>query len=400
VTNFSLLIQCKYIWLVIFLLSPVKTYANNQFYISGFARIVGGYLDENFAEYQGYDDNLMIYPDSLLGIKGEYRYNDKLSFVAQGIFTKSNLRKTGLDWLYVSYKPTNDWQFDFGRYRTPFYEYSEIINVGFAYPWVLPPQTTYVNALFASIDGARVTYLFSIDKLNFSVSAFGGDFNSHIFNVDNSATVKTDLLTGINIRMNTENFKVRMGYVTGNFDMRVEGVIKIRKALELFNYQTTADDLEFNGDIDVYQISASYETLKYFAQTEASLIKGTSKLIANIESYNLTLGLFNKEVTYYASASKLRTTNTSIVNQVPYGFSPELNLLNNSVNQLINSRLQENVDIVSVGLRWDINSTLAFKAEIDMIKGKSGQTSTFSRIDEDNFNHYSTLYLLSIDWLF
>jgi len=264
----------------------------------------------------------------------------------------------------------------------------------------LPPQTTYVNALFASIDGARVTYLFWIDQLNFSVSAFGGDFNSHIFNVDNSATVKTDLLTGINIRMNTENFKVRMGYVTGNFDMGIEGVIKIRKALELFNYQTTADDLEFNGDIDVYQISASYETLKYFAQTEASLIKGTSKLIANIESYNLTLGLFNKEVTYYASASKLRTTNTPIVNQVPYGFSPELNLLNNSVNQLINSRLQENVDIVSVGLRWDINSTLAFKAEIDMIKGKSGQTSTFSRIDEDNFNHYSTLYLLSIDWLF
>lgn len=399
-THFNLLIQFKYIWLIIFILSPVKASSNDKFNISGFARIVGGYLDENFAEYQGYDDSLTFSPDSLIGIKGEYRYNDKLSFVAQGIFTKSNLRKTGLDWLYVSYQPSNDWQFDFGRYRTPFYEYSEVINVGFAYPWVLPPQTTYVNALFASIDGARATYLFSVDQLNFSVSAFGGDFNSHIFNVDNSATVKTDLLTGINLRMNTDNFKARIGYVTGNFDMGVDGVIEIRKALKLFNYQATADDLQFNGKIDVYQISASYETLKYFALTEATLIKGSSKLIANIESYNLTLGLFNKNLTYYTSASKLRTTNSPIINQVPLGFSPELNLLNNAVDQLINSRLQEDVDIVSVGLRWDINSTIAFKAEIDMIKGKSGQTSTFSRIDKDNFNHYSTLYLLSIDWLF
>ncbi|XPF96300.1 hypothetical protein ACM9HF_09920 [Colwellia sp. RE-S-Sl-9] len=393
--------QFKYIWLIIILITPYKTYATtDKVNISGFARLVGGYLDESSAEYQGYDNSLTFSPDSLLGIKGEYRYNDKLSFVAQGIFTESSLRKSGFDWLYVSYKPSTDWQFDFGRYRTPFFEYSEVINVGFAYPWVIPPQTTYVNALFASIDGARATYLFNIDKFNFSLSAFGGQFDSNVFNVENSTTVDSDLLTGINLRMNTENFKTRISYVTGNFNLEINDLPRLQNILKSYHFDKTANELEIKGDIDIYQFSAAYETLNYFALTEATLIAGDSKLIANIESYNLTLGLFHNNFTYYGSASKLRTTNSNVENQVPLGVSPELTVLNNLIEKLLNGRLNEDVDITSIGVRWDIKSNLAFKAEIDLIKGKDGQRSTFSRIDKSNFNNYSTLYLFSIDWLF
>lgn len=393
--------QFKYIWLIIVLITPYKTYATtDKVNISGFARLVGGYLDENFAEYQGYDNSLTFSPDSLLGLKGEYRYNDKLSFVAQGIFTESSLRKSGFDWLYVSYKPSTDWQFDFGRYRTPFFEYSEVINVGFAYPWVIPPQTTYVNALFASIDGARATYLFNIDKFNFSLSAFGGQFDSNIFNVENSTTVDTDLLTGINLRMSTDNFRSRISYVSGDFDIEINDLTQLQNILKSYNFDNTAKDIEIKGNVDIYQFSAAYETLDYFALTEATLITGDSKLIADIESYNLTLGLFHNNFTYYTSASKLRTTNPSITNEVPQGISPQLNFLNETVNKLINGRLNEDVDIVSIGIRWDIKSNLAFKAEVDMLKGKEGQRSTFSRIDEDNFNNYATLYLFSVDWLF
>ncbi|WP_077340867.1 hypothetical protein [Pseudocolwellia agarivorans] len=398
---FSITPQLKYIWLIIVLITPYKTYATtDKFDVSGFARLVGGYLDESSAEYQAYDNSLTFSPDSLLGIKGEYRHNEQLSFVAQGIFTNSSLRKSGFDWLYMSYKPSTDWQFDFGRYRTPFFEYSEVINVGFAYPWVIPPQTTYVNALFASIDGARATYLFNIDKFNFSLSAFGGQFNSNIFNVENSTTVESDLLTGINLRMNTDNFRARISYVTGDFEIEINDLSELQNILKSYNFNNTANEIEIKGGIDIYQFSAAYETLDYFALTEATLIKGDSKLVPNIESYNLTLGLFHNDFTYYTSASKLRTTNPEITNEVPIGVTPELTLLNNIVDKLIEGRLHEDVDIATVGIRWDIKSNLAFKAEVDMIKGKSGQRSTFSRIDETSFNNYSTLYLFSIDWLF
>jgi hypothetical protein len=361
---------------------------------------VGGYLDESSAEYQGYDNSITFTPDSLLGIKAEYRYNDQLSFVAQGVFTESDVRKSGFDWLYVSYKPSASWQFDFGRYRTPFFEYSEVTNVGFAYPWVIPPQATYVNALFASIDGARATYLFNVDELNFSLSAFTGNFDSYIVDRDNSTNAETDLLSGINLRLNTGNFRSRIGYVTGDFNVGVNELTTLQDTLRALNFNKTAEQIEIQGRVNIYQASAAYETLNFFALTEATLIKGDSKLIANIESYYLTFGLFYNDLTYYVSASKLITTNPDILNEVPLGVSPQLNFLSGIVEELKNNRLKDDVDIATIGIRWDIKSNLAFKAEIDVIDGKSGQRSTFSRVDKANFDRFATLYLFSLDWLF
>jgi len=398
---YSLFSPFKYIWLIFVVIIPCEVLAtSDKFNLSGFARVVGGHLDEKSAEYQGYDNGLNFSPDSLLGIKAEYRYDDKLSFVAQGFFTESDIRKSGLDWLYVSYKPSVNWQFDFGRYRTPFFEYSEVTNVGFAYPWVIPPQTTYVNAFFASVDGARATYLFNVDKLNFSLSAFSGNFASYLLDRDNGSNAETDLLSGIYLRMNTGNFRSRIGYVTGDFDVNITGLTTLQNTLESLNFNKTAEQLEIKGKVNVYQFSAAYETLDYFALTEATLIEGESRFIANIESYYLTLGMFHNELTYYISASKLRTTNPSIINEVPQGVTPQLTFLNDTVDTIINNRLKDDVDIATIGIRWDIKSNLAFKAEIDIIEGKTGQRSTFSRVDNEKFDRAATLYLFSIDWLF
>lgn len=387
--------------LTIFILIPfVVSAEQSKGSISGFARLVGGYLDEDAASYQGYENTFSISPDSLIGVKGEYRFNENWAVVAQGIFTESDTRKTGLDWLYVSYKPTFDWQIDLGKFRTPFFDFSETIDVGFAYPWVIPPQSTYSNALFSSVEGTRATYLFNVDDLNFTLSAFGGGFDGSILEGNSSVGSKADLLTGANLRLNSGNFKSRIGFVTGDFKFDVNELSQLQAILMNFDFNQTASDIELDGKISFYQASAGYETFDYFILSEASVIDSESDLIAKIKNIYLTAGLFDDAVTYYATIAALRTSNESINNGVPKGLSPQLDVLAFGVDNVISGRIEDDIDMATLGMRWDVRPNVAFKTEISLLNGKDNQRSTFSEINDEDFDRQSTFYLFSIDWLF
>lgn len=368
--------------------------------VSGFAHIVGGYLNEDTVTYQGYENSFSISPDSLIGLKGEYRFNENLAVVAQGIFTKSEQRKSGLDWLYISYKPTFNWQIDLGKFRTPFFYFSETIDVGFTYPWAIPPQSTYINALFSSIKGTRVTYLFKVDDVNFTLSGFGGGFHGDLLEDSRSLGGHIHLLTGVNLRLNAGNFKSRIGFVTGDFQINFDSLTQLQDTLIDFDFNQTARDLEIDGQVNSYQASAGYETLDYFILSEATLIDAESKIIAKFKSIYLTAGIYSNEITYYASLAALRTINSNINNGVPKGFSPQLDVLAFGVDNILANLIQDDVNIATFGVRWDIISTLAFKAEVNFINGRKNKRSTFRNIHGDNFDRKSNLYLFSIDWLF
>lgn len=76
------------------------------------------------------------------------RMNAKLSSSLTGIVQVDAIGTQGssgasLEWAYLSYIAAENWNVQVGRKPLPIYYYSDFMDVGFAYPWVRPPQDLY-----------------------------------------------------------------------------------------------------------------------------------------------------------------------------------------------------------------------------------------------------------------
>ena len=75
--------------------------------------------------------------------------DDRLSATpASGRVAPSNF-KADVDWAYVSYELTPKLLVQAGHKRLPIYYYSDFMYVGYAYPWVRPPQDLYGWRVFS-----------------------------------------------------------------------------------------------------------------------------------------------------------------------------------------------------------------------------------------------------------
>ena len=89
--------------------------------------------------------------------------NVNWSVTAQGLFRSDSTTvsgESGLEWLYLTYTPTTNLQIKIGKLRTPFFTMSDFSDVGFAYPWINPPQQVYDTYLFKTFNELFLSNVF------------------------------------------------------------------------------------------------------------------------------------------------------------------------------------------------------------------------------------------------
>lgn len=143
-------------------------------------------------------------------------------FLAEGI----NNFDVEASWAFIKWEPNDRWQFRAGRVRTQTYMLSDYVNVGYAYPWIRPPQEVYsqIPASFSNVTGADVKYKMELWGQDLTISGFYGATNSKLeFPIpsvltppgntilDNVAVRLRDLYV-VNIRFGDETFSIRAGY--------------------------------------------------------------------------------------------------------------------------------------------------------------------------------------------
>lgn len=126
---------------------------SERIHFSGFARLVGGYLDVDVEDvhYQGYNDSISFGQHSLFALQTDVELTETLSFTTQLLAHTSATRDSGVEWAYLSWRPSRNWNFKAGKLRTPFYLHSDTLDVGFSYPWIIPPQQVYAPYLFPDL---------------------------------------------------------------------------------------------------------------------------------------------------------------------------------------------------------------------------------------------------------
>ncbi|CAA0116539.1 Uncharacterised protein [BD1-7 clade bacterium] len=127
---------------------------------SGFASIVAA---QTISGSQGDLDNistdLELSSFNRLGLRFDVDLYQKLSFTVQFLAEGARDYEPQLDWLYVSYAFSPELRLTAGKTRLPLFLYSNVLDVGYAYPWIAPPYSVYGVPSVHSNEGLEFNYV-------------------------------------------------------------------------------------------------------------------------------------------------------------------------------------------------------------------------------------------------
>lgn len=177
--------------------------------IYGFMSVGVGILDKNEVTIEDFEGEGNFKQDTLLALQVSKQVNDKTTATGQLVSRGTDDFKTEAAWAYVSYQTDSDLTARMGRLRIPFFNYSEFLEVGYAYNWIRLPSDLY-NIPFSSFDGFDFTQRFSIGALDSSIQLNYGRLNDEltIFEEDYSSDLKN--MAGLSLTSTYGNWGFRI----------------------------------------------------------------------------------------------------------------------------------------------------------------------------------------------
>jgi len=121
--------------------------------------------------------------DNHVGIQFASTINPKMDVAAQFISRGGDYNyNLETDWAYIDFKAFKNARFRVGKYKVPQFILSDYLDVGYAYPWVRPPQDVYGTNPLIALNGVDLLYKIDIysSKLLFDLFVGDGTHNTTI----------------------------------------------------------------------------------------------------------------------------------------------------------------------------------------------------------------------------
>ena len=339
---------------------------------------------------------------SLFALQADLRLGERLSIAAQGLLHSSGFRDSGLEWLYLNYEPSANWQFKLGRLRTPFLNYSDVIDVGYAYPWISAPAPVYGSYLFSNYEGASGTLHTRLGAALLDVEVYWGSDDTEVYNAGLEIPTEIEDLRGAIATLEYGNLSARIGYhEAGSVTASVPELVQFADLLRQEGFSASADSLSLRGGVDALQAGLRYDDLDYFVIAEFLRIEADVVTAApRIDSYYLTLGRNLYPLQLHATAGRSRSDQPQpVTDEIPGGVSPLFDFLAAGYQQIFDSSTTDNIDYLSAGLRWDLRADMAFKAELSWVEER--RPSQFFEVESGgDFDGSTLLFQLGLEWVF
>jgi len=155
--------------------------AESNVQISGFLSTIfsKGYNKTNseYANGLAGKDVEMDTRDSHLGVQFSSAINPDMNVTAQFISRGGEAENYNLetDWAYVDYSILQHLRLRVGKYKIPEFIASDYLDVGYAYPWVRPPQDVYGTNPLISLNGLDLLYKVELGESKLFVDLYYGD---------------------------------------------------------------------------------------------------------------------------------------------------------------------------------------------------------------------------------
>lgn len=134
--------------------------AFNGFLSVGYSTLDGGGSNSGLHLF-GVRDALTSQANMVAGAQMDVKVSEKLRTSLQFVSRGVEKNELSTEWAYFAYAISDRLTVRGGRLRTPQYAYSDVLDVGYAYPWVRPPVELY-NLPLDNYEGFDVLYDFDL----------------------------------------------------------------------------------------------------------------------------------------------------------------------------------------------------------------------------------------------
>ncbi|PCJ16620.1 MAG: hypothetical protein COB04_10540 [Gammaproteobacteria bacterium] len=345
------------------------------------------------------DDTKNYQADAVIGFQGTFTINPKtqaiLQFVARGI----DRHNVEAEWAYISHSFTPDFTVRGGRLRLPTYNISEILEVGYAYPWIRPVPEVYNQAPFTSYYG--VDFYFNKPFIFGSDILFQGMNGTDVITIGD-ITLVAETMYGLYVNISKGPLTIRGGALVAASSLDLGdpsdlisdfgGLLTDAAALPPeqkaeFDEQLASLFTFSSLTTEFYSFGVLYDDGNLFFHAEAAKLRQLG-IIPNNVSYYITMGRrFNKLMPYTIFA-KQYTIDDIIFGKVtgPY-IAPLANAI--GFDALEHATY-------SFGLRYDIMSGTTIKFQLDHLTAFDKTRGNFNSIPGND----AQIFTLSVDAVF
>ncbi|WP_250655866.1 porin [Alkalimarinus coralli] len=356
---------------------PALAYDIEQISINGFGSVIAAQTLDNDEVLYGHDNDLSFQDESRFALQVAAPIGEKFSATAQILARGEDDFDPAFEWAYLSYQATDNLIVMAGRQRFNLYKYSDYVDVGYAYHWIRPPQGVY-SLPFSSGNGLGFLYNTALGDVDFNLTYkfIGEEISDYVPSGTTGiapANFKTTMshLINLDFTWNDLNFGANYGlvpelsYEAEAFDT-LESVLANPASAGLPSAALSQAEIdavmaEVRSDdekVNFFGTYIGYDPGDWFLLAEYTYYEfDEANAFSDQESLYVTAGVRVNQFTIHGTYGMDQNDPSSSVYKTVA--DPFLQALVKSAV----SQQEEDSETYSLGVRWEVESGVALKAD-------------------------------------
>ncbi|MGM0703355.1 MAG: porin [Pseudomonadota bacterium] len=380
--------------------------------VNGFGTLGVVHSDEDQAAFvanifaprgAGHSSSWSAEVDSRLGLQLTADFTTRLSGVVQAVSEQryDGSYRPDIEWANVKFDATPDFSLRAGRVMLPIFMNAEYRKVGYAIPWVRPPQEVYRSIPVSNIDGVDASYRFHFGEAVNTLRATYGQTNAkspYIDEAGNRATSEAESRDGLTISNHLEWYDLSLFAAYSQFRLTIDEFSPFFDIYRMFGPQGEAIANRYDVEdkrFEVVSLGANFDRGDWFVMGEWTQMKSRT-FLADSHGWYVTGGYRIGTITPYITYAKHRITSST---STPGLSQPGTAQLDAILNTFLSYQPQQTG--VSLGVRWDFSRNMTLKAQLDHIDMEPGSPGYLVN-PQPGFEPGGTvkLFSLALDFVF
>lgn len=322
------------------------------------------------------DGDASLASGALVGLQLDARFTDQLGGAIQlvGRDRLDDSLENSVEWAYLRYQFTPEWQARLGRIGLDIYLLSENRSVGFSYLWTRPPSEFYATLPFVSFDGADLSWSRPMGDGHLRAKAYVGQTATDLRLVDEVVELNFSPIYGVVLAWESDVWLWRLTASTNKVDepdLYFPGLEQVGLQLQaLAPLWPQAGELSAELEVDgeryyYYSAGVGYNKDQWQVQAEVGRINSSVEFYPVINNAYLSVGRRLGTVTAYGVVSAIQGDDERTLVTAP---PPPLSMMQPQLQSQLQS-LWDGFNVeqqtFSLGLRWDVRYDLALKLQWD-----------------------------------
>lgn len=355
-----------------------------------------GFLTAGFSTHDQEDstylstvtDDIRFDNDSKFGLQITADVADNMQAVAQVLAAGADENfDMDVEWAYLDWRLNDTVSVRGGKVKEPVFLISDYIEVGYAYPWIRPPQEVYRNNPINTINGMEALIQTDVGGMGLTLQPYIGT-NSEEVPGQAGLTFDASNFFGAAIQLSSRNFTFQLSFL--DTDVSVSGstgVVDTTTGFPLpFGSAGTASltSVGFSTDINNFVMYTEFVSRDIEADSGVPL----DSLFPDQDAFYVTFGYRVGKYLPHITFANSEADPLAGASQNPLTPSP-------GVSQ----------DSITLGVRYEINDSAAFKFEIQSIEpdlDNAESTGLFNPLGDPGFSpgDSATVISAAVDVIF